>query len=39
MGTVADTRGTGDGAQAQIDFGAGTGAKWLMLRYAPIQKL
>ncbi len=39
MGTVVDTRGDGDGAQAQIDFGAGTGVKWLMLRYAPVQKL
>ncbi len=39
MGTVVDTRGADDGAQAQIDFGAGTGVKWLMLRYAPVQKL
>jgi DNA helicase-2/ATP-dependent DNA helicase PcrA len=39
MGTVVDTRGSGDGAQAQIDFGAGTGLKWLMLRYAPLEKL
>jgi DNA helicase II / ATP-dependent DNA helicase PcrA len=39
MGTVVDTRGDGDGAQAQIDFGGGTGVKWLMLRYAPVQKL
>ena len=39
MGTVVDTRGTGEGAQAQIDFGAGTGVKWLMLRYAPLEKL
>jgi DNA helicase-2/ATP-dependent DNA helicase PcrA len=39
MGTVVATRGAGDGAQAQIDFGAGTGVKWLMLRFAPVQKL
>jgi DNA helicase-2/ATP-dependent DNA helicase PcrA len=39
LGTVVDTRGAGDGAQAQIDFGAGTGRKWLMLRYAPLEKL
>ncbi|MDQ1513687.1 MAG: ATP-dependent helicase UvrD/PcrA, partial [Microbacteriaceae bacterium] len=38
MGTVVATRGSGDGAQAQIDFGS-AGLKWLMLRYAPIQKL
>jgi DNA helicase-2/ATP-dependent DNA helicase PcrA len=39
LGTVVDTRGAGDGAQAQIDFGGGTGRKWLMLRYAPLEKL
>jgi DNA helicase-2/ATP-dependent DNA helicase PcrA len=39
MGTVVGLRGTGDGLQAQIDFGAGTGVKWLMLRYAPLEKL
>ena len=39
MGTVVATRGADDGAQAQIDFGGGTGVKWLMLRYAPVQKL
>jgi DNA helicase-2/ATP-dependent DNA helicase PcrA len=38
LGTVVATRGAGDGAQAQIDFGT-AGLKWLMLRYAPIQKL
>jgi DNA helicase-2/ATP-dependent DNA helicase PcrA len=38
MGKVVATRGAGDGAQAQIDFGS-TGVKWLMLRYAPLQKL
>jgi DNA helicase-2/ATP-dependent DNA helicase PcrA len=39
LGTVVDTRGSGDGAQAQIDFGGGAGRKWLMLRYAPVEKL
>jgi DNA helicase-2/ATP-dependent DNA helicase PcrA len=38
LGTVVDTRGSGDGSQAQIDFGS-AGVKWLMLRYAPVQKL
>ena len=38
LGTVVATRGAGDGAQAQIDFGS-AGLKWLMLRYAPLQKL
>jgi DNA helicase-2/ATP-dependent DNA helicase PcrA len=38
LGTVVATRGTGDGAQAQVDFGS-AGLKWLMLRYAPLQKL
>jgi DNA helicase-2/ATP-dependent DNA helicase PcrA len=39
MGRVIDLRGSGDGQQAQVDFGSETGAKWLMLRYAPLQKL
>jgi DNA helicase-2/ATP-dependent DNA helicase PcrA len=39
MGTVVALRGAGDGLQAQIDFGGGTGLKWLMLRYAPLEKL
>ncbi|MDP9094105.1 MAG: DNA helicase PcrA [Actinomycetota bacterium] len=38
LGTVVATRGSGDGSQAQIDFGS-AGLKWLMLRYAPVQKL
>ncbi len=38
LGTVTDTRGTGDNAAAQIDFGS-AGVKWLVLRYAPVQKL
>ena len=24
---------------AEVDFGGGTGAKWLLLRYAPLEKL
>jgi DNA helicase-2/ATP-dependent DNA helicase PcrA len=39
MGTVVGLRGAGDGLQAQVDFGGGTGLKWLMLRYAPLEKL
>jgi DNA helicase-2/ATP-dependent DNA helicase PcrA len=39
MGRVVDTRGAGEGVQAQIDFGGDVGVKWLMLRYAPLQKL
>ncbi|HET6877069.1 MAG TPA: DNA helicase PcrA [Jatrophihabitans sp.] len=39
MGRVVATRGAGEGTQAQIDFGGDTGLKWLMLRYAPVQKL
>ncbi|MDQ2796208.1 MAG: DNA helicase PcrA [Actinomycetota bacterium] len=39
MGTVVATRGAGEGSQAQIDFGGSIGVKWLMLRYAPVQKL
>jgi len=39
MGTVTATRGGGDSAQAEVDFGAGTGRKWLLLRYAPLEKL
>ncbi len=39
LGTVVATRGAGDSAQAEVDFGAGTGRKWLLLRYAPLQKL
>jgi DNA helicase-2/ATP-dependent DNA helicase PcrA len=38
LGTVVATRGAGDNAQAQIDFGS-TGTKWLVLRYAPVEKL
>ena len=38
LGSVTDTRGSGDNAAAQIDFGS-AGTKWLVLRYAPLQKL
>jgi len=39
LGLVTATRGAGDSSQAEVDFGAGTGAKWLLLRYAPLEKL
>jgi DNA helicase-2/ATP-dependent DNA helicase PcrA len=39
LGSVTALRGAGDSMQAEVDFGAGTGAKWLLLRYAPIEKL
>ena len=39
LGTVTATRGAGDGSQAEVDFGGATGAKWLLLRYAPLEKL
>ena len=39
LGIVTATRGAGDQAQAEVDFGPGTGAKWLLLRYAPVEKL
>ena len=38
LGTVRDTRGSGEQAQAQIDFGT-SGVKWLVLRYASLEKL
>ena len=38
LGTVVGLRGTGDKAQAQIDFGS-AGVKWLVLRYAALEKL
>jgi DNA helicase-2/ATP-dependent DNA helicase PcrA len=38
LGTVRDTRGSGEQAQAQIDFGS-AGVKWLVLRYASLDKL
>ena len=39
LGTVTAARGVGDAAQAEVDFGGGTGRKWLLLRYAPLEKL
>jgi len=39
LGTVTATRGAGDSAQAEVDFGGATGAKWLLLRYAPLERL
>ncbi|MFL6127822.1 MAG: DNA helicase PcrA [Mycobacteriales bacterium] len=39
LGTVVAVRGEAEKAQAQIDFGADVGPKWLLLRYAPIEKL
>jgi DNA helicase-2/ATP-dependent DNA helicase PcrA len=39
LGTVVAARGEADKAQAQIDFGGDVGLKWLLLRYAPIEKL
>jgi DNA helicase-2/ATP-dependent DNA helicase PcrA len=38
LGTVVGTRGSGEQAQAQIDFGS-AGVKWLVLRYAALEKL
>ena len=39
VGTVVAVRGEAEKAQAQIDFGADIGLKWLLLRYAPVEKL
>ncbi len=39
LGLVTATRGAADSAQAEVDFGTGTGVKWLLLRYAPLEKL
>jgi DNA helicase-2/ATP-dependent DNA helicase PcrA len=39
LGTVTASRGAGDSAQAEVDFGGTTGVKWLLLRYAPLEKL
>jgi DNA helicase II / ATP-dependent DNA helicase PcrA len=39
LGTVVAVRGEAEKAQAQIDFGADVGLKWLLLRYAPVEKL
>ena len=39
LGTVVAVRGDAEKAQAQIDFGGDVGPKWLLLRYAPVEKL
>jgi DNA helicase-2/ATP-dependent DNA helicase PcrA len=39
LGTVVASRGEAEKAQAQIDFGGEVGLKWLLLRYAPVEKL
>jgi len=39
LGTVISTSGLGDNAQAKVDFGASTGQKTFVLRYAPLEKL
>ncbi|MCU1677516.1 MAG: ATP-dependent helicase PcrA, partial [Frankiales bacterium] len=39
LGTVTATRGEGEQIQAGVDFGVEKGEKWLLLRYAPIEKL
>jgi DNA helicase-2/ATP-dependent DNA helicase PcrA len=39
LGTVVETRGAAERAEATIDFGSGVGAKRLLLRYAPVAKL
>ena len=38
LGTVTETGGSGDSAEATIDFGS-NGIKRLLLRYAPVEKL
>jgi DNA helicase-2/ATP-dependent DNA helicase PcrA len=38
MGTVVSTSGSGDHAEASVDFGS-EGVKRLLLRYAPVEKL
>ena len=38
LGTVVSTAGSGDRADATIDFGS-AGVKRLLLRYAPVEKL
>ena len=39
LGSVVATTGSGESSQAEVDFGAGTGTKRLLLRYAPVEKL
>jgi DNA helicase-2/ATP-dependent DNA helicase PcrA len=38
MGTVVSTNGSGQQAEASVDFGS-EGVKRLLLRYAPVEKL
>jgi DNA helicase-2/ATP-dependent DNA helicase PcrA len=38
MGVVITTTGSGDGAEASVDFG-GEGVKRLLLRYAPVERI
>ncbi len=38
LGTVVSTAGTGENAEAAVDFGA-NGVKRLLLRYSPVEKL
>ncbi|MCW2523953.1 MAG: ATP-dependent helicase PcrA, partial [Frankiales bacterium] len=38
LGTVVAMRGAAEKAQAEVDFGS-LGPKWLVLRFAPLQKL
>jgi DNA helicase-2/ATP-dependent DNA helicase PcrA len=38
LGTVVAMRGSAEKAQAEVDFGS-LGPKWLVLRFAPLQKL
>ncbi|CAO5251769.1 DNA helicase PcrA [Frankia sp. AgKG'84/4] len=39
LGVVLAAAGVGDSAEATIDFGADSGTKRLLLRYAPVEKL
>ncbi len=39
MGVVVAMRGEGDKSQAQVDFGGEYGEKWLVLRFAPLEKI
>jgi DNA helicase II / ATP-dependent DNA helicase PcrA len=39
LGTVVATAGTGDSAEATVDFGDGTTPRRFLLRYAPVEKL
>ena len=39
LGTVVRVEGEGEKSMAHVDFGADTGTKRLLLRYAPLVKL